>query len=625
MQIAAIDCETTGLSTYHGDLPFSIALAIRDEKTENINTIYVEFPVNPKTREVTYNWQDQGFNGEALLEYLASPFIAKVGHNIKFDLKMLNAANIIVNGDFHDTSIAARICNTLEPTYKLKPLAKKYLGISDQDEKDLKREVIKCHNLAKKMGIPTRKVEEDYFLPGLFLKSDKNKRYNIQDVIRTIRLCEFYIDGMEQLGLREFYDVEMELMPILLKMEDKGVRFNYNRCLEEIDGHRKILGRVTENLRRDLGDINFNSPKQLLPALRKYIPDLKNTQADELDFYPELEVVENIQEYRGRAKGTQTLSGYLESCVPERNKTANDLLVWQNCKTIYTTFNQGNVRTWRLSSSEENLQNVPNPKTSEALVDGRCVFEPRLGYVWYCFDFSGQEARIFASTHKVKSILDLYAAGIDPFDEYRKRIPELAKFKEVKIGRKYTKNVFYSKIYGGGPKALMKYIHKPKNYCELLIQQFDKELPEVNDAIKSSYKFGLENGYVKNAYGRKIDIDPERAYTTSCNGIVQCSAAELMKRSMIKAHKYLKTTGLDIYLLLSIHDELVIEARKEHARKDVLIKVKELMQDNEGYFCLDTPVEVEKTTTNWSNKTKIGMEWINGEQEKLKEKIKFYI
>lgn len=86
-----------------------------------------------------------------------------------------------------------------------------------------------------------------------------------------------------------------------------------------------------------------------------------------------------------------------------------------------------------------------------------------------------------------------------------------------------------------------------------------------------------------------------------------------MKRGMIKVNKFLKNDPrkLDAHIVLSIHDEIVVEIKKEHAFKSVILKIKELMEDHEGAFSIPMPVEVEKTSTYWSEKSSKGLEWLN--------------
>src|SRR5687768_1076875 len=131
--IIACDTESTGLSVWRGDRPFAIDICFEDE-----THLYIDFPVDPKTREVRIEESAEFYTIKSLLE---NSEIEKVFHHAKYDIRMLASINIFVKGKIHDTSLMARCVNTLEITVKLKPLAKKYLGIDTNDEEELKKSV----------------------------------------------------------------------------------------------------------------------------------------------------------------------------------------------------------------------------------------------------------------------------------------------------------------------------------------------------------------------------------------------------------------------------------------------------------------------------------------------------
>lgn len=187
--IIAVDTETTGLYRWKGDKPFAIGICY-----ENYDTEYISCLVNPKTREPQWSLSFVSTLGRTLEEIridLENPEIEKVFHNAKFDLHMLESIKIFVHGKVHDTILMARNCFTQEENYKLKHLAKKYINISDSDEKDLKQAVIKARRKAENKADA---VEADYFLAPKLCE-----RYCCIDTIRTMKLFQFYWEGLEQL------------------------------------------------------------------------------------------------------------------------------------------------------------------------------------------------------------------------------------------------------------------------------------------------------------------------------------------------------------------------------------------------------------------------------------------
>lgn len=629
----AIDTETTGLSSYHGARPFMLQAAWRVDDDAIAHAV-VQFPVNPVTREVDYTKPSSSKQYDLILDFLYDDSVSKVFHNAKFDLKMLAAMPVEVRGPIEDTLLAARTCFTLEESYGLKKLAKKYLEIDDVDESALKKSVIKARNLAKKK-YPEYKLgdnlEEDYWLPHhLDSNNDFCEIYGVLDVKRTIQLWEFYQQGLTELNCWRAYNLEMELMPVLIQMENRGIRLDYNKNLQQISYCWREQAKCKKEFIRTSkcdSEININSWQQLVPVLKNAGVNVESTAKEVLDAFiptdPELkntplgwdyECLYWLLSYKGYEKGVGYFKDYVTRSYQDSNRSVDDMLDWNNCYAISPWFNQANTVTWRLSCNSPNLQNVSNPETSGGfnVVNARVVFGPRPGYTWYHFDYSGLEMRIFASRANEPYMLEAFRNGRDIHDECRKRVPELLAL-PPKVGRKLAKNVGFCKIFGGGAGALVKYVNQPEDYCRGIIKAYDKEFPTIVSYIRRIASSGRTSGYIKNAFGRNINVDPEYSYR-ACNYDVQSSAADLMKRGMIKVNHFLKNDPrkLDAHIVLSIHDEIVVEIKKEHAFKSVILKIKELMEDHEGAFCIDMPVEVEKTSTYWSEKSSWGLEWLNG-------------
>lgn len=593
----------------------------------------VQFPVNPVTRAVDYSKPDSKAQYDFILDILHDSSVSKVFHNAKFDLKMLAAMPIDVRGRIEDTLLAARTCYTLEDSYALKKLAKKYLEIDDSDESALKKSVIKARNLAKrkhpefKLG---ENLEEDYWLPHhLDPTNNLCEIYGVLDVERTIKLWEFYEQGLTELDCWRAYNLEMELMPVLIQMEDRGIRLDYDKNLQQISHCWREQAKCKKEFIRTAkcdSDININSHQQLVPVLQKCGVNVTSTAKEVLDEFvptdPELrttplgwdyEPLYWLLHYKGYEKGVGYFKDYVTRSYQDSIRSVEDMPNWNNCYAVSPWFNQANTVTWRLSCNSPNLQNVSNPETSGGfnVVNARVVFGPRAGYVWYHFDYSGLEMRIFASRANEPYMLEAFRNGRDIHDECRKRVPELSILPQ-KVGRKLAKNVGFCKIFGGGAGALVKYIGQSEEYCRGIIKAYDKEFPTIVSYIRRIAQNGRTSGSITNAFGRKINVDSEFSYR-ACNYDVQSSAADLMKRGMIKVNKFLKNDPrkLDAHIVLSIHDEIVVEIKKEHAFKSVILKIKELMEDHEGAFSIPMPVEVEKTSTYWSEKSSKGLEWLD--------------
>lgn len=608
----AFDVETTGLSPYHGGQVFAVSTC--DDK---FNTYYWEFSVNLNTRKVLFN--EEGLKEGSylpLIKLLTDPEVEKVGHNTKFDLKMLKHMGIEVQGKIHDTLIAAKACYTNEPTYGLKELARKYVDFSPDDEQLLKKQVTEYRAKAKKLGLTIGKnVSEDYWLPNAMgAKNNLCKLYNINDSIRTMKLWKFYEQGMKELKVRHTYNKEMRLYPIVIAMEERGVRVDSIKCLESINNCtiKMADSEVVVKSYSSNKQLNLNSPKQLIAFLydtlqfpvEKVTPSGQpSTDSSVLKKHKNHPAISALLEYRGLEKGIGYFKGYLETAVDDKEKNIADLANWKT-KCLHPWFHQWGANTGRFSCSNPNLQNVSNDETSggESVVNVRQVFVPREGFLWLSFDYSQLELRIFASRAQERKMLDAFKAGRDIHDETRRAI--LSSFDE-KHGRKIAKNINFLKVFGGGANTLSEKYDIPIVEARDFLQRYSIAFPRMDEYIKEQTQSASKKGYIINAFNRKVYTDPDRPYAAT-NYDVQSSAADLMKNAMIRTNDYLKENEeLDCHLILTIHDELVFEVSQKKASKSLAKKLKELIEDHSGVFSISTPVEVSYTNTSWADKTEL--------------------
>ncbi len=613
-KVLAFDWETTGLLPHNGDRGFAISFCDEEE-----NQWYWKFPVDPKTREVKYPKTrmempiDQ--DCEKLFEHLADPSIIKVGHNVKFDMYMCEKAGLTVAGEINDTMIAARCCYTLEPIYGLKALAKKYLHIDNEDEIDLQKQTIKWRKQAKDLGYNIgEKVAEDYWLEGIFSPDTHLvERYCKLDTLRTMRLWQFYSEGMKQLGVYHSYLEEMQTMKTLIMAEKRGVKISLDESRHKLyECIHKEMELITKARKMVGWDINLGSGQQLAAATTQLGIDIKertkpsktfpegqiSTASKTLRKYKhEHEFIDIVLRHSGATTGKQYFTNYLKHAMPSNNGTGGNI--------IHPNFRQGSTKTFRLSCSNPNLQNVANDKTSggEYVVNGRSAFLPRDGYIWICIDYAQLELRIFADRAQEQTLLGAFRNGRDPHNETRINVPFLAK-KDKAIGRKLAKNTNFTIIFCGGPRVLNERYGIPLDEAQMIFSQYHVAFPDIKTyqyAIAGKGKF---QGYITNAFDRKLNVDPDFAYRAASYDI-QSSAADLMKRGMNKCHTFLQKEKLDTHIVLSIHDEIVFEMNKKDFDINLIRQLKTLMEDNEGKFCISTPCDVKIVTERWSEKEEL--------------------
>lgn len=174
----------------------------------------------------------------------------------------------------------------------------------------------------------------------------------------------------------------------------------------------------------------------------------------------------------------------------------------------------------------------------------------------------------------------------------------------IKVFRKRAKATTFLKIFGGGIPAMMAWTGLPKDEAASVFHDYDRTFPEIQRGSQDIIRRAVKDGFITNAYGRRIQVDRQAAYK-SVNYVVQSSAAELMKRGMVKCHDYLESSGLDAYILLTVHDEIIFEFAKSDCFTGALRRLRDLMADHEGVFSVPTPVDMAKATERWSQKTEV--------------------
>lgn len=270
--LVACDTECTGLNTWKGARPFAFSFCNPKGKTA-----YISFPVDPFTREVNYDGNPAAYKW--LKEFFAAKHITKVFWNAKFDIRMCQAAGIRVRGTFHEGIFAAHACNSDELTFALKPMAKKYCGIPDDDEKELKKAVHAARRIGKRAGWTLgEKAEMDYWMPAACWRcgqrrpdlgakiADLCKTYAVRDAERTMVMWLFFEPMMEELEVADVYRTEMKLWHVVNAMEERGVYVSSQETKKLRAAYLKDRNEQERKMRK-WGKFNPRSPKQMQAVL----------------------------------------------------------------------------------------------------------------------------------------------------------------------------------------------------------------------------------------------------------------------------------------------------------------------------------------------------------------------
>ncbi len=374
----------------------------------------------------------------------------------------------------------------------------------------------------------------------------------------------------------ELYDIliqnEMPLIPVLSLMERKGIKIdvsyfkNYSLELE------KELAKIEKAIYEEAGEeFNINSPKQLGDILfvKMNLPSSKKTKTG---YSTDVMVLEDLESY-----GYNIARLLLDYRKLNKLKTTYvdtlPNLVDSNSR-IHTSFNQIGTATGRLSSSDPNLQNIP-VKTDDG-IKIREGFVAGEGKVLMSIDYSQVELRVLTSMSKDENLIEAYREEKDLHDLTARRIFNLSDSDDVtREQRTIAKIINFSIIYGKTAFGLAKELKIPVKDASEYIKKYFEQYPRVTTFEKEVIEFGEEHGYVKTLFGRKryiSGIDSKnktikaQAERMAVNTVIQGTAAEVLKKVMLKVYETLKDKD-DIALLLQVHDELIFEVEESSVEK----------------------------------------------------------
>ncbi len=621
----AVDNETTGLCAHKGDRPFAVSMT-----TNEGEDYYVRFPVDPFTRIVAYTEEIR-----EVLELLTSRSERGLGtiyHNATFDLIQLGYAISQHKGcpvgsldklplrHVYDTIIMAHAANSARDTYALKPLAESLLGIDTEDQRDLRVSVVQARKLGKKLGYNLAEaVEADYHLGD----PELCKAYAIQDTQRTMRIFKLFQPLLEETEgpfsrFKDIVEMEHRLMLSVLEMNMRGVRVDPAK-IQELKGYYQGVLDQEQATIEGLGYAEFNprSPKQKNEVFYNQLgfdPIRRKRKTKEGGIKQTLSVdkkaLEKFSETSPLAKSlliTSEAQHQLNSFILPFERESVD---GPSGHILYPSFNSVGPRTGRLSCSRPNLQNItsensPLHKTDVKLRAREC-FIPRHGCAWMLADYSQIEIWVAAFLSKDPTMVNTLKEGKSVHDLTCDRVfgHKLDFQTNRPMYRKMAKIVTFSILYGSGPKALGELLGLSYDEAKVYYKNFWDTYQGLRRYADSLEKQVKEQGWVKDLFGRVYFIPKNQAYK-SLNYIIQGAAAGVLKRAMLSLDAALKTKYPEAHMLMTIHDEVVVQGPLHYFSDEFVTQVVESMQgDFHTLFGMEKPFDigVSFVTENWGTK-----------------------
>jgi len=506
--------------------------------------------------------------------------LAKLAHNSKYDMTVLAELGVSVNNLTFDTMVAAYLMG--EKSLGLKTLAFSKLNIDMTPITDL-------------IGTGAKQ------LPMSHVEIEKVSDYACADADMTRRLVDFFGKELKGQGLWQlFSEVEMPLVPVLLRMERSGIVLDKERLQAMSQELGEQIASLEERIFTLAGhEFNINSPQQLGKVLFEelQIPTTRrgkskySTEASVLEELKEYEIIGLIQEYRQLSKLKSTYIDALPSLI--------------NAKTgrVHTSFNQTRTTTGRLSSSEPNLQNIP--VRGEMGRQIRCAFIAPQGSCLFSGDYSQIDLRALAHLSHDPNLIRAFQQDEDIHAATAAQLFNVDKLQVTADMRRLAKTVNFGVIYGMSEYGLEQATELSREEAAQFIAAYFAKYPKVKEYLESTKKQARDSGYVQTIMGRRRFIPEinssnrqvrEAAERMAINMPVQGTSADIIKVAMINLDREMDKQHLKSRMLLQVHDELVLEVPDEEM-KTVQKLVPQLMS---SAIQLSVPLKVDtKQGPNW--------------------------
>ena len=539
-RVFALDTETTSLVSRHAEL-VGISLAPAEGKA-----CYV--PVAHLTGEQL----DITVVLNQVSNLLADPTLTMIGHNLKYDLTVLETVGLIPRCVLADTMLMSYVLDAAGGRHDMDSLAKRLLGIDTISYEDV------CGKGAKQIGFAAVPLEQA-------------SEYAAEDADITLRLFNQFSRRLaDEPSLQSIYqDLELPVMLVLREMENHGALLDS----AILRSQSKSLGTRLEELESEAQTLagrpfNLASPKQLqeilfdelkLPVLKKTPKGAPSTNEEVLQElalnYP---LPKLLIEHRSLSKLKGTYTDKLpDDCDPADGR-------------VHTSFHQAVTSTGRLSSSDPNLQNIPI-RTEEGRRIRKAFVAPN-GWSVMAADYSQIELRIMAHLSGDQSLVDAFSRGDDIHRATAAEVFDLEPMFVTDEQRRRAKAINFGLIYGMSAFGLARQLGIERAEAAAYIDRYFERYPGVRHYMDSTRAMAHEKGYVETVFGRRLTLPDIRARQVpirqaaeraAINAPMQGTAADIIKRAMLRVQKALATTNLGCNLLLQVHDELVFEVRDQ--------------------------------------------------------------
>lgn len=525
---------------------------------------------------------------DALKPLLEDPSILKIGQNLKYDLEVLRRCGITVS-PIDDTMLMSYVLESGEGGHGMDELSQRHLGhkcIAFKDVAGSGKSMITFDRVA----IP------------------EATRYAAEDADVTLRLWLLLKPRLWAAARRTVYEtLERPLVPVLAAMEMEGILVD-PELLRRLSNDFAATAAVIETQVYELAGERFNigSPKQLgdilfgrmaLAGGRKTATGAWSTDSEVLEDLAAqgVELARRVLDWRQlsklRSTYTDALPGYIN---PETHR-------------VHTSYSLAATSTGRLASTDPNLQNIPVRTEEGRKIRSAFVAPPGARLV--SADYSQIELRVVAHVADIPQLKKAFAEGKDIHAMTASEMFGVPAEGMDPMVRRRAKAINFGIIYGISAFGLANQLGIGREEAGEYIRTYFKRFPGIRDYMEATKKQAREQGYVETVFGRRMHFPriassnpSERAFQerAAINAPIQGTAADIIRRAMIRMPDAIREAGLSARMLLQVHDELIFECPKAEAEETMAVARQVMIAAPEPAMKLSVPLQVDaRAAADW--------------------------
>jgi len=525
---------------------------------------------------------------ELMKPLLEDPSILKVGQNMKFDWLIFAQRGIDLS-PLDDTMLMSYVLDAGKGNHGMDDLSRTWLGHETID-----------FNTVTKEG----KSKLTFDCVAL----DKATEYAAEDADVTLRLWQALKPRLAAEQVATVYEtLERPLVRVLGRMEQRGISID-RQTLSRLSGEfAQRAGGLEAEIRELAGEpLNPGSPKQLGDILFGKFGLSGGTKTKTGAWSTGARALEELAE-QGHALPQKILDWRQVSKLRSTYTDALPNYVNPDTHRVHTCFSLASTTTGRLSSSDPNLQNIPIRTEEGRKIRRAFIAVPGTRLV--SADYSQIELRLLAEVADVPALRKAFQDGLDihamtaseMFGVPIKDMPG-----EI---RRRAKAINFGIIYGISAFGLANQLSIPREEAGAYIKKYFERFPGIRDYMDETKEFAKKHGYVLTLFGRKCHYPDIKASNPSLrafneraaiNARLQGSAADIIRRAMVRMEPALAASKLSAQMLLQVHDELIFEVPEKEVEKTLPVIRKVMIEAPHPAVSLHVPLQVDaRAAANW--------------------------